>query len=73
LAGKVDYFCSNVAAIKRHIEAGRLKAPAMLSRERRASLPGLRTALEQGLNDFEASNWMTLFLPASTLSRSWPP
>src|SRR5262245_65286947 len=32
LAGKVDYFCSNVAAIKPHIEAGRLKAPAMFSR-----------------------------------------
>ena len=32
LAGKVDYYCSNVAAIKPHIEAGRLKAPAVFSR-----------------------------------------
>src|SRR5262245_58468840 len=47
LAGKVDYFCSNVAAIKPHIEAGRLKAPAMLSRER-LDLPAVATAQEQG-------------------------
>jgi len=66
LAGKVDYFCSNVAAIKLHIEAGGLKAPAMFSRVRLASLSGVATAQEQGLIDFEASNWMALFLPAAT-------
>src|SRR5215468_2782544 len=66
LTGKVDYFCSNVAAIKPYIEAGRLKAPAVFSRERLASLPGVATAREQGLKDFEATNWMALFLPAAT-------
>jgi tripartite-type tricarboxylate transporter receptor subunit TctC len=65
LAGKVD-FCPNVAAIKPHIEAGRLKAPAVLSRARLSSLPGVATAQEQGLKDFEASNWMALFLPSAT-------
>src|SRR5215468_436790 len=66
LAGRVDYFCSNVAAIKPHIEAGRLKAPAVFSHERLAGLPAVATAQEQGLKDFEATNWMALFLPAST-------
>jgi tripartite-type tricarboxylate transporter receptor subunit TctC len=66
LGGKVDYFCSNVAAIKSHIEARRLKAPAILSRARLLSLPRVATAQEQGLRDFEASNWMALFLPAAT-------
>jgi tripartite-type tricarboxylate transporter receptor subunit TctC len=66
LAGKVDYFCPNVAAIKPHIEAGRLKAPAVLSRARLSSLPNVATAQEQGLKDFEASNWMALFLPSAT-------
>ena len=66
LAGKVDYFCSSVAAIKPHIEAGRLKAPAVLSRARLPSLPGVATAQEQGVKDFEASNWMALFLPSAT-------
>lgn len=66
LAGKVDYFCSNVAAIKPHIEAGRLKAPAVFSRERVRGLPGVATAREQGLKDFEATNWLALFLPSAT-------
>jgi tripartite-type tricarboxylate transporter receptor subunit TctC len=66
LAGKVDYFCSNVAAIKPHIEANRLKAPALFSRARLPSLPEVETAQEQGLKEFEASNWMALFLPAAT-------
>jgi len=66
LAGKVDYFCSNVAAIKPYVETGQVKAPAVLSRARVASLPGVATAQEQGVQDFEASNWMALFLPAAT-------
>jgi len=66
LAGKVDYFCSNVAAIKPQIEAGKLKALAVLSRDRLASLPSVATAQEQGLKDFEATNWLALFLPAAT-------
>jgi tripartite-type tricarboxylate transporter receptor subunit TctC len=66
LAGKVDYFCSNVAAIKPHIEAGRQEAPTVFPRVRLASLSGVATAQEQGLKDFEASNWLALFLPAAT-------
>ena len=66
LAGKVDYSCSNVAAIKPHIEAGRLIAPAVLSSARLPSLPSVATAQEQGVKDFEASNWMALFLPSAT-------
>jgi tripartite-type tricarboxylate transporter receptor subunit TctC len=66
LAGKTDYFCSNVAAIKPHIEAGRLKAPAVFSKVRVRGLPGVATAQEQGLKDFEATNWLALFLPSAT-------
>jgi tripartite-type tricarboxylate transporter receptor subunit TctC len=65
MTGKVDYFCSNLAAIKPHIEAGRLKAPAMLSRARARSLKDIPTAQEQGLKDFEATNWLGLFLPVA--------
>src|SRR5262249_27325724 len=64
--GKVDYFCSNVAAIKSYLEAGRLKAPAIFSRARLPGLPSVATAQEQGLSDFEATNWLALFFPAAT-------
>ena len=66
LAGKVDYFCSNVAAIKPHIDAKRLRTPAVLSHARLQTLPDVPTAQEQGLKDFEASNWLALFVPAAT-------
>ena len=66
MAGKVDYFCSNLAAIKPLVETGRLKAPAVLSRSRARSLPNVPTAREQGLKDFEATNWLGLFLPSAT-------
>src|SRR5262249_25800083 len=66
LSGQVDYSCFSVAAIRSHIEAGRLKALAMLSRARLPCLPLVATAQEQGLKDFEASNWMALFMPAAT-------
>ena len=66
LAGKTDYFCSKVAAIKPHIEAGRLKAPAVFSAVRVRGLPGVATAQEQGLKDFEVTNWLALFLPSAT-------
>lgn len=66
MAGKVDYYCSNLATIKPHVEAGRLKAPAVLSRVRTRSLPNVPTAQEQGLKNFEATNWLGLFLPVAT-------
>lgn len=66
IAGKADYFCSNLAGIKPHIDAGRLKAPAVLSRARVSGLPNVPTAQEQGLKDFEATNWLGLFLPVAT-------
>src|SRR5262245_16987957 len=44
MAGKVDYYCSNLATVKSHVEAGRLKAPAVLSRVRTRSLPNVPTA-----------------------------
>jgi tripartite-type tricarboxylate transporter receptor subunit TctC len=66
LSGQVDYSCGNVSAIRSDIEAGRLKALMVLSRARLPCLPFVATAREQGLKDFEASNWMALFLPAAT-------
>lgn len=66
LAGRVDYFCSNVAAIKFHVEASRLKALAVLSRARVSTMPAVPTAQEQGMKGFEASNWLALFYPSAT-------
>jgi tripartite-type tricarboxylate transporter receptor subunit TctC len=66
MAGRIDYFCYNTASIKPQIDAGTVKALAILSAARVSSLPTVATAQEQGLKDFEVSNWMAFFLPKST-------
>jgi tripartite-type tricarboxylate transporter receptor subunit TctC len=38
----------------------------VLTRVRSPALPDLRTAQEQGLADFEATNWAAFFLPRGT-------
>lgn len=48
------------------IEAHTVKPIAILTRRRSPSLPTLASADEQGLSDFEASNWCALFLPHGT-------
>jgi tripartite-type tricarboxylate transporter receptor subunit TctC len=66
MSGRIDYFCYNTASIKPQIDAGTVKALAILSAARVSSLPTVPTAQEQGLKDFEVSNWMAFFLPKNT-------
>ena len=66
MAGRIDYFCFNTASIKPQIDAGTVKALAILSAARVGSLPSVPTAQEQGLKDFEVANWMAFFLPKRT-------
>lgn len=66
MAGRIDYFCYNTASIKPQIEAGTVRALAILSAARVPGLPGVPTAQEQGLKDFEVANWMAFFVPKGT-------
>jgi tripartite-type tricarboxylate transporter receptor subunit TctC len=66
IAGRIDYFCFNTASIMPQIEAGTVKAIAMLSGARSPALPDLATAQEQGLKNFEVANWLGFFLPKGT-------
>jgi tripartite-type tricarboxylate transporter receptor subunit TctC len=66
IAQRVDYLCIDLPAALPQIESGAIKPIAILSRGRSASLPNLASAHEQGLTDFEASNWSALFLPKNT-------
>ncbi len=47
-----------------HVSAGRLRAIAVTSRERLASMPELPTISESGLNGYESSQWYGLLAPA---------
>jgi tripartite-type tricarboxylate transporter receptor subunit TctC len=48
------------------IKSGEIKALAVLSDKRVASLPQVPTAIEQGYGDSEESTWIGLFVPAAT-------
>jgi tripartite-type tricarboxylate transporter receptor subunit TctC len=66
IAGRIDYQCPLIALAVSQIESEKVKALAVLTRNRSAILPVVASAHEQGLTDFEVSTWNALFLPKNT-------
>lgn len=66
IAGRIDYMCAGLAEVKPQIEGNRIKAVAILAKNRSPVLPNLPSAHEQGLADFETSVWFAFFLPKGT-------
>ncbi len=66
IAGRIDYQCPNTTVALPQLEAGTIKALAIMTRERSPILPALASTYEQGLTDFEASIWYAFFLPKGT-------
>jgi tripartite-type tricarboxylate transporter receptor subunit TctC len=66
IAGRIDYQCVSLSAAIPQIESNMIKAIAILTRDRSPSLPGLPSAHEQALTDFEASTWYAMFMPKGT-------
>lgn len=62
-AGRIDYLCEIITTAKPQIDAGAVKAVAVMSATRSAVLPALPTTAEQGLPGAEAYTWNALFLP----------
>ena len=65
IGGQFDYFCTLSPTAVPPIQSKLIKGIAVLSRKRLPSLPGLPTAVEQGM-DFEASTWFGFFVPGGT-------
>jgi tripartite-type tricarboxylate transporter receptor subunit TctC len=66
IAGRIDYQCPLIAIAIGQIESKTVKAIAILSHDRSPSLPDVASAHEQGLINFDASNWSGFFLPRAT-------
>jgi len=66
IAGRIDYMCAGLAEVKPQVEGNRIKAVAILAKNRSPVLPNLPSAHEQGLTDFETSVWFAFFLPKGT-------
>jgi tripartite-type tricarboxylate transporter receptor subunit TctC len=63
IGGQVDLsFDINVAA-RPHVEAGKVKAIAVTSKQRTPSLPGVPTFAEAGLPDYEMVPWLAMVAP----------
>jgi len=65
VAGRIDFLCEIVSTAKPQIDAGTVKALAIMTKDRSPVLPNLPTTLEQGL-DAQAYTWNALFLPKGT-------
>ncbi len=66
LAGEVQLVFIGIPVPAPHIKAGRLRALAVLARERSPLLPEVPTADEAGLPNFDVTTWYGVLVPAGT-------
>ena len=66
MGGQIDLVVDQLTSSAAHIQAGTLRAVAVMSRERDTALPNVPTLREAGLVDFEATTAAGLLAPAGT-------
>jgi tripartite-type tricarboxylate transporter receptor subunit TctC len=66
IADRIDYQCPDTPIAIPQIQSKMVKAIAILTRDRSPGLPAQASAHEQGLTNFDASNWFASFFPKGT-------
>ena len=70
LGGQIDMYVTNILPLQPHVRSGKVKALAVTSRKRAASLPEVPTMEEAGhevgLSGFDVESWFAFFAPAKT-------
>jgi tripartite-type tricarboxylate transporter receptor subunit TctC len=69
IGGQVDMMFDTTVVAGPHIQSGKLRAIAVSSARRLASMPEVPTVAESGLpglKDFEVLSWQAIFVPAGT-------
>lgn len=69
ISGQVDMMFDTTVVAAPHIQSGKLRAIAVTSPQRLASLPDVPTVAESGvaeLKDFQVQSWQAIFVPAGT-------
>ena len=66
LAGRICCMIANALSAKPHVDAGRLRALAVTSLQRLATMPGVPTIDEAGVKGYESLQWFGLLAPART-------
>ncbi len=66
LAGQIPLLATAIPTAQTHIKSGKLKAVALTSAKRHASLPDVGTFAEAGLTGFDVAAWYGMLAPAGT-------
>ncbi|WP_246475237.1 tripartite tricarboxylate transporter substrate binding protein [Diaphorobacter ruginosibacter] len=69
LGQQIDVMFSDIAPVLQHVKSGRLRALAVTSPRRQASMPDVPAVAESGIKgtaDFDAVAWQSLVAPAGT-------
>jgi tripartite-type tricarboxylate transporter receptor subunit TctC len=66
LAGQVQMVVIGPPAAASHVKTGKLRALAVLGKERYPDLPDVPTAAEAGMAEFEVDTWYGVLAPAGT-------
>jgi tripartite-type tricarboxylate transporter receptor subunit TctC len=66
IGGQIDGLCDSSASVTPAIQGGLVRGLALASKTRLAHLPGVPTAAEAGLPQFEIQGWYALFAPRGT-------
>jgi tripartite-type tricarboxylate transporter receptor subunit TctC len=66
LAGQIDIMCAEASQTLAHVRAGKLKAFAVMSKQRWSPLPDVPTMQEVGVSGMEISFWNGLWVPKGT-------
>jgi len=69
ISGQVDMMFDTTVVAAPHIQSGKLRAIAVTSPQRLASMPDVPTVAESGvaeLKDFQVQSWQAIFVPTGT-------
>jgi tripartite-type tricarboxylate transporter receptor subunit TctC len=66
LSGSIHFVVIGAAAAAPQIKAGKLRALAVINKERLSALPEVPTAAEAGLPNFEVTTWYGILAPTGT-------
>ncbi len=66
LAGRIDFMFATIPSVIGHIRSGKLRALAVSTSQRSATLPELPTIAESGYPGFDAGSWFGFFAPKGT-------
>jgi len=66
MSGRIELMFNSIVAILPHIQAGKLRALAVTSKNRSSLLPDVPTIAESGWPEYEAGSWYGILAPAGT-------